>query len=62
MSWYIGDCHVVYGPIGKKVNGEWSKREVILAAFRDHREAVVYLREKKALGIPVQLVTRRETR
>jgi len=43
MSYYIGErCYRVYGPIGRRKDGQWSKREVILAAFRDRVDAEEY--------------------
>ena len=62
MSHYIGDCVVVYGPIGKRKDGEWSKRFVILAAFRDPKEASAYRASKKRNGVPVVILVRKEYR
>jgi hypothetical protein len=40
VSYYIGEKATrVYAPIGKRKDGKWSKREVIVAAFLDARDA-----------------------
>lgn len=62
MSHYIGDCTIVYGPIGKRKDGSWSRRRVILAAFRDPKEAAVYEREKRRKMIPAFAVKVEERR
>lgn len=54
MSKYIGErATLVYGPIGKRQDGEWSQRKVIHAAFADPREAEAYIALKRLVGIPV---------
>lgn len=56
MSKYIGaKATLVYGPIGRRKDGEWSKRLVIYAAFAKRKEADIYISLKRLNGVPVGL-------
>ncbi len=49
MSYYVGEkCYRVYGPLGRRKDGRWSKRRTIWAAFRFRTDAFKYVADEQA--------------
>ena len=42
-------------PVGKRRDGEWSRRAQIVAIFLDRREAETYAEAKRAQGVPAEV-------